>query len=79
MKDMDVVNVVRLLKDRRMGVDCVLRKRIGYLKCEDLSWMVEERPCGNWVRVEGEEHIWKNGEGVERVAEVVEVVQRLDE
>lgn len=76
---MDIVNVVRLLKDRRAGVECVLRKRIGYVKCEDLSWMVGERPYGYWVGVEWKEHVYRNEEGVERVAEEVEIVQRTDE
>ncbi|RDL40953.1 uncharacterized protein BP5553_00932 [Venustampulla echinocandica] len=85
--DMDVVSVCRLLWDRRplfanFGGNFVLRKRINYYQAEDVSWMVRERPYTNWTRIVEDEnrlHVWKNSDGIERLAEVVDAPQNIPE
>ncbi|PVH77902.1 hypothetical protein DL98DRAFT_259563 [Cadophora sp. DSE1049] len=82
VKDMDVVNVCRLFRDRRPLVQGVLCKRIRYSEAEDISWMLLEKPYRNWSSVPTEEkmpHMWRSQDGVLREAKVVAAPQMIPE
>jgi len=83
VKDMDVVNVCRLFRDRRPLVEnFVLCKRIRYSEAEDISWMIWETPYRSWTSifdVTNMRHMWKNEDGVLRQAVVVNVPQNIPE
>ncbi|KAE8449606.1 hypothetical protein EG329_007936 [Mollisiaceae sp. DMI_Dod_QoI] len=83
VKDMDVVNVCRLFRDRRPLVEnFVLCKRIRYSEAEDISWMIWEMPSRNWTSifdVTNMRHMWKNEDGVLRQAVVVSAPQNIPE
>ena len=82
VKDMDVVNVCRLLRDLRPLTQGMLCKRIRYSEAEDISWMLLEKPYRNWSSVSPEEkmpHVWRSQDGVLREAKVVAAPQRIPE
>ncbi|KAH7389032.1 hypothetical protein BKA64DRAFT_711139 [Cadophora sp. MPI-SDFR-AT-0126] len=82
VKDMDVVNIFRLLRDRRPLVQGALCKRIRYSQAEDISWMLLEKPYRTWSSVPTEEkmpHMWRSQEGVLREAMVVSAPQNIPE
>ncbi|KAH8805828.1 hypothetical protein F5884DRAFT_460682 [Xylogone sp. PMI_703] len=81
IKDMDVVTVCRLLRDRLpVVVKIALFRRINYSEAVDISWMIEDRPFENWYNLPnvGEiKHAWSNGKGQTRCAVVVPAPQFL--
>ncbi|RFU31534.1 hypothetical protein B7463_g4819, partial [Scytalidium lignicola] len=83
IRDMDVVSVVRLLRDRLpVVVKIVLFKRINFSEAIDISWMVEERPFETWYnlpKVGGIQHVWSNGKGQTRSATVVAAPQIMQD
>lgn len=83
VKDMEVVNICRLFRDRRPMVEnFVLCKRIRYSEAEDISWMIWEMPYRNWTNVSDAKdmrHMWKNSDGVLRQAVVVDAPQSIPE
>ncbi|KAH9215879.1 hypothetical protein DL95DRAFT_132343 [Leptodontidium sp. 2 PMI_412] len=84
VKDMDVVNVCRLFRDRRPLVqNFILCKRIRYSEAEDISWMLWEQRYRNWSSVPQEEkllpHMWRSQDCVLRQATVVPAPQTIPE
>ena len=81
LRDMDVVGVCRLLRDRLPLLrNLSLCKRISYLYAEDISWMVKEKPYKSWFQSQDSTpHMWGNQHGDLRVATVVEAPQNLPE
>lgn len=83
VKDMDVVTVCRLFRDRRPFVRLELWKRIRFAEAEDVSWMLWESPYRVWERVGSGEGLlpgmWRDLRGVLRQARVVEAVQTIPE
>lgn len=89
--DMEIVNICRLLQDRRPLLQSFfLGKRVSYFKAEDISWMVLERPYKKWVAVypgEGgsestrsrQSKMWLSGLGDRREAVLVDAPQALPE
>ena len=79
VKDMDIISVCQLLRDRRPLLDnFILYKRISYTKAEDISWMVLEKPYRTWSRVSDDKyvrHVWKNQDGDLRKAVIVSAPQ----
>ncbi|KAK0123991.1 hypothetical protein ONS95_008980 [Cadophora gregata] len=82
VKDMDVINVCRLFRDRRPLVQGALCKRIRYSEAEDISWMLLEQPYRNWSSLPPDEkmpHMWRSQDGGLREAKVVPAPQRIPE
>ncbi|CZT02095.1 hypothetical protein WAI453_002621 [Rhynchosporium graminicola] len=83
VKDMDVVNVCRLFRDRRPLVESfVLCKRIRYSEAEDISWMLWEERYRDWKSVEAEtgmKHVWRSQDGDLKEAGIVYAPQRIPE
>lgn len=86
IKDMDVVSVCRLLRDRRpLLKNLELLKRISYGQAEDVSWMVGERPYRTWTKVVEDKnaptmrHAWQNQDGQVREAVVINAPQAIPE
>ena len=84
LKDMDVVSVCRLFRDRRpLLKNFVLCKRIRYTEAEDISWMISEKPFRNWSKSISDDnntpHLWKNQDGVFRQALVINAPQSIPE
>ncbi|KAL2062628.1 hypothetical protein VTL71DRAFT_5700 [Oculimacula yallundae] len=83
VKDMDVVNVCRLFRDRRPLVrNFILCKRIRYSEAEDISWMLWEDRYRNWSSVPAQEkmpHVWRSQDGDLREAVVVYAPQTIPE
>lgn len=81
IRDMDVVNICRLLRDRLpVIVKIVLFKRINFSEAMDITWMIEERPYEKWYsmpKVAGIQHTWSNGQGRTRSATIVAAPQIL--
>jgi hypothetical protein len=81
--DMEVVNICRMLRDRRpLLKNFVLCKRIAYKEAEDISWMLWEMPYNTWTSVMDEKtwtRVWKNQDGVVRKAEVFNAPQSIPE
>jgi hypothetical protein len=83
IKDMEVVNVCRLLRDfRPLLKSFVLCRRIAYSEVEDISWMLWEKPYRAWSSVSGDatrKHVWENEDGISRKAEVISAPQNIAE
>lgn len=51
IRDMEIVNILRLLRDRRpLLKNFSLWKRTSYKEAEDITWMILEKPYQNWTR-----------------------------
>lgn len=83
VKDMEVINLCRLYRDRRPQLEnFVLCKRIRYSEAEDISWILWESPYRKWTsisNVKDMKHVWKNEEGALRKAIVVSAPQSIPE
>lgn len=81
--DMEVVNICRLLRDRRpLLKNFTLCKRIAYKEAEDISWMLWEKPYRNWTSIvvdKARKNVWENEDGVSRKAIVVNAPQSIPE
>lgn len=92
MNDMEIVNICRLLRDRRPLLQSFfLGRRVTYSKAEDISWMILERPYKKWSAVFDEKVVgveptrsrqskaWISDVGDKREAMLVDAPQALPE
>lgn len=81
--DMEVINICRLLRDRRPSLkNFTLCKRVAYKEAEDISWMLWEKPYRNWTSIVDDmarKHVWENQDGVSKKAAVVSAPQSIPE